>query len=531
VAVIRNLMVKVGADISDMQKKMNTAQATISNTASFIKKAFIGGAIATGIKTIGQGIFNMAQETGAYADEIINLSKKTGLSTDKLQELRYATKQLDVDFASVGLATKAFTVKLREAVKPTSETARAFKALGVNILDSKHKVRPINELFTESIRNLSELKDETDRNLVASMLFGKQFDALIPIFEAGQGEIDRLSEKANRLGLVMSGEGLDAAAKYTDAYDEMTDRIAATKREIAMQFIPVIKNDLIPALESITPVAVKATEGIVSIFKATFTQLESWMDVLENWVPIKGKNKGTGSKFGLGNIKTLGEKLFDEALKRDPALNKILDKAKNFDPNKIEKKPETQKNRTLKTNLQDVLSSSDKAAKGIEKTKTAVSQFVTEYDRMRQAFRDAYGMFDKLQKQATISGSQLLRNLTNQAKAMKQWQESRQKIQANSNISSALKNELTSMGPESGSQLAKLLKTTDSATWKKISEQFGLKGQYATQAAQSQMGGQLGAKATQIIFQITGNNITNDRDIEMLTDKITSKLKIAGVPI
>jgi hypothetical protein len=99
------------------------------------------------------------------------------------------------------------------------------------------------------------------------------------------------------------------------------------------------------------------------------------------------------------------------------------------------------------------------------------------------------------------------------------------------NISDPLRQELLGLGPEYARQLTRLLSTTSTSQWQEISSLFGERSTFATTAAQQQMAGQVGQKATQIIFNITGNQIMSDRDIEPLTDKIVTKLKLAGVPI
>jgi len=264
--------------LNDISNKLKSAGDKMISAGKTMSMYITAPAIAA-----GAGILKLANEAGKYADEIGLMAEKTGFSTKSIQELQYVTNQLDVPFESVQSSITQFTNKLKEAVKGTGDTAQALNALGISMEDSAGKTRPINDVYMEVINKLGEMRNESDRNILASALFGRSWSELAPLLNAGGDAINQLIDDANRLGLIMSKEGIDAARKYTDHMDRLKLQFKVTSAEIGNAFIPLITDTLVPFIESKVVPTIKSFAGHI-------TELINW---------FKGLNPNIQATIGI----------------------------------------------------------------------------------------------------------------------------------------------------------------------------------------------------------------------------------------
>jgi len=269
-------MVKIGADLSEMQQGLNAAAKDLDK---FGKKMMGIGqnltkSITVPIVAIGAAIYKSADNAGQFADEIGLMSEKTGLSVETVQELKYVTKQLDVEFGAIQTSVSAFTNQLKSSQDGTGYAADALKKLGIEMKNADGSMRPLGDLYTESLSKLGGLTNETERNILASSLFGRQFSELIPILNAGQGTVDALAKKSNELGLVMSGTNIQALRDFTDIMDSLKSQFEFAIVEIGTAFMPLIQDTLVPFLKDTVIPAFKDIANAIKDIINWFSNLD-----------------------------------------------------------------------------------------------------------------------------------------------------------------------------------------------------------------------------------------------------------------
>lgn len=251
-SLLARLFVKISSDQSALDKGLSTTQNKLMSAGRSMSMA--GAAMTKGITlpaiAAGTALISMTGRIAKGADEIDKMSIRTGISRENLQGLRYVTDQVGVSFQSLQSSTAIFTNNLRSAQAGTGEATEAFKALGISMEDASGNIRPINELYMESIRGLAGMEDTTQRNINASRLFGRQFIELLPLLDAGEEGIEQLMKRAQDLGLVMSDEDVASLVKYQDAMSEVTMGLGAAWREIAINFAPIMSDTLIPIVQN-----------------------------------------------------------------------------------------------------------------------------------------------------------------------------------------------------------------------------------------------------------------------------------------
>lgn len=204
----------------------NVAQKT--KALSGAGAAVAGGLLATGANAIKS------------ADDLATLAKRTGLSTEMLQKFSYASDMVDV-------STDELTSAMTKMKKNMGDNPAAFEALGVSVTNADGTFRSLEEVFYDSLAALSQIGDETERDLAAMDLFGKGADSLATIIDDGGASLQEYGAKAQEMGLIMSDETIGKLTATGDTIDELKAKTSATLLEVGAELL----ENLAPAIETI----------------------------------------------------------------------------------------------------------------------------------------------------------------------------------------------------------------------------------------------------------------------------------------
>jgi hypothetical protein len=274
-STVARLMVSIGADMSEFQKEIRKVHRRVEPLAQSLNK--MGNTLTKNVTlpivAAAGGLLLAANRTAAYADEIDKMSVRTGISRQQLQELKFITDQTGVSFDAVQSVIESFTRRLPSMEKGTSDSAKAIEALGIELRDNEGQLRSMDKIFNETLLSLSRMENTTERNALATQIFGRRFFEIVPLLDAGEKGIKELTARAHELGLVMSDEGIDAAVEYKDMMSELRQEFAAVGRDITMQFIPVLKGTVIPLIRKDIIPLVKNLAGFIGTTAEKFGEL------------------------------------------------------------------------------------------------------------------------------------------------------------------------------------------------------------------------------------------------------------------
>ena len=212
----------VGDKISSVGEKM----APVSAAAA----GLVGGLTALGYKSV------------TAADDLNTLSKQTGISTDELQKMKYASDLVDVSVENI---TGAIRKMKGNMGKDTGAAAEAFAQLGVSTRTASGEMRPAIDVFYETLAALSQVANETERDQLAMDLFGKSADQLAGVIDDGGAALKAYGEEAQNLGLIMSTETLTALNDVNDTIDQTKANLTASLGELGA----VVATTLAPTVQ------------------------------------------------------------------------------------------------------------------------------------------------------------------------------------------------------------------------------------------------------------------------------------------
>lgn len=190
---------------------------------------------------IGAGLLGLGYKALQTADDLETLSQQTGLTTDEIQGMEYASELVDVSFESMSGALK----KMKKNMTGQADT---WKQLGISVTDADGNMRDATDVFYESLTALSQIENETERDQLAMNLFGKSADELAGIIDDGGESLKKYSQQAKDLGLVMDEETITAMSSLNDTVDELKANFGATLIQLGAS----LATTLAPALTTIS---------------------------------------------------------------------------------------------------------------------------------------------------------------------------------------------------------------------------------------------------------------------------------------
>lgn len=208
--------------------------------------ALVGGLGALGYKAV------------TAADDLNTLSKQTGISTDELQKMQYASNLVDVSVDDIVGSMKKMKNNMDSNSKSVQE---AWTQLGVSVRDATTgEMRPAIDVFYDTIAALSEVENETERDQLAMDLFGKSADSLAGVIDDGGAALQEYGQQAEDLGLILSGDTLNSLNTINDTLDQTKATLGASLMELGATVATTFQPAIEKAAEVISMVAQKLSE-------------------------------------------------------------------------------------------------------------------------------------------------------------------------------------------------------------------------------------------------------------------------------
>lgn len=212
--------------------------------------AVAGGAVAAGTALLG-----VANDTAAAADEIDKASIRMGISAESFQELRYAAEQSGVEVSALEKAAK--------------------------------KLEGTDLNMDEAMAQIMALGTEEERAAKAAELFGDSIAYnMAPMLQMTGEEMDAMRQRANDLGLVMSGDDVKAGVQFGDTMADITKSLKALVTQVGSAVMPAVQKfadmvlKFLPYVQSLMdeliPVAVQLADAV----------LPPLMELIEQLLPV-----------------------------------------------------------------------------------------------------------------------------------------------------------------------------------------------------------------------------------------------------
>ena len=198
---------------------------------------------------LGKAITREVLGAGSWADDLATKAAYYGLKEEELQRMEKTANLIDTSVEAIVGARKKLKSKLGNNDKGAGEVLTAM--FGEDYDSSNWE-----KVFWDAGKALMAFTDEEKQEAYAQKLFGKSWNELIPLFEAGREEY----EKLNASWSVVSQENVDKLKEMDDQYQKLQLEFDSFKTTMLSAFA----GPMTEAMESIT-----------SLFKELNTYLET----------------------------------------------------------------------------------------------------------------------------------------------------------------------------------------------------------------------------------------------------------------
>ena len=264
----------LGQKLTTVGKNMKTVGGKITSTVTKITATVTAFAAGT--------VFAM-KKAAEYGDRIDKMSQKIGMSRKSFQEWDYIMSQNGGNVETLQMGFKTLVTQIEGVQKGSKDSVKAFKALGVNVKDSNGHFRVADDVFNDVIRKLQQIKDPTQKMILANRLFGRSAAELRPLLNQEASAIDELREKANKMGLILSEQDVKNAVKFSDTMDTFSRVFQAKFATIAMK--------LMPKFSEIMEKILSKTDTIEKIMGYLFKLVEVFINLVDWFVKLDNRWK------------------------------------------------------------------------------------------------------------------------------------------------------------------------------------------------------------------------------------------------
>lgn len=363
---------KLGDEEKETSEQTNTFGDVLK--ANLTSQAIISGvkALAGVVKDVAKFFVEAVKGAAEYADEVLTLSSVTGMSTDAIQEYKYAADLLDVDFSTIQGSLSKLIKTMSSSKDGNASATEAFEKLGVSVLDTDGNMRDANEVFDEVIVALGKIPNETERDAAAMDIFGKSARELNPLIEAGADALAGFRKEAHDVGAVMDKDTLDSMGELQDAIDRFKWSWEALKRTLGAK----IGIKALPELEKVLKLFqdFAKTGDASKLVDGLFRAARQLSQKLIKGAPKFAKEFGKALGTLIGNLPEfiaagfeLGGALLEGLVKAIPDMGKAIAKAFNGS--------------MLSDSTRDAISE-------IERLSESLKDIPSRYDRMSSSLGD-----------------------------------------------------------------------------------------------------------------------------------------------
>ncbi len=165
-----SIVYKIGADISGLEKGVNRAANATEGLAATAKRlgTVLGAAFSV---TAIQGAISSTLE---YAGAINDMSARTNIGVEALQQLEFAAGQV-----GLGLSDVTSGINMMQKRLGSGEAKKAIDALGLSMKDLL-ALKPEDQFFAIA-QKIAAIKDPTAQVNTVMELFGRSGATLLPL--------------------------------------------------------------------------------------------------------------------------------------------------------------------------------------------------------------------------------------------------------------------------------------------------------------------------------------------------------------
>lgn len=238
---VGSLVVRIGADLTELQKGVQKAQGHLSK---------LGAGMRTGINIAGKYAAAMAAAGAAVAAALITkamqaidaqakLARQVGTTTAGLQAIQRAADLAGVSSQLLTSGLNAMTRRLGQAAHGTGEAKKTLDQLG---LSAERLIQlDASDAFAEISEEISKLPTAAERSAAAMQIFSDAGRNMVNLFAGGREALDAARAEIEALGVAVSDVDASTIERANDAMSSLREVFRGAINRVTVQLAPLIE--------------------------------------------------------------------------------------------------------------------------------------------------------------------------------------------------------------------------------------------------------------------------------------------------
>ena len=262
---LTNELADVNNKLEESGETSNSASQSIGNLATSITTttAVIASMISA-VQQVVQAIGEVATRSTEWADDLETLSSQIGVSTTTLQEWAYASDFVDVSVETLQGSMSKLVRSMSEAQNGSTSAQAAFDSLGVSYQNIDGSLKSTEQVFYEVIDALGGIENVAERDAMSMAIFGQSAQDLNTLIEAGSGSLQEYGKEAQQLGIIMSGDQIQALSSMQNSFDKLNNVMNASKNLLSASVAPLFAS-IADAISQVDPAILAVVGGFGSL--------------------------------------------------------------------------------------------------------------------------------------------------------------------------------------------------------------------------------------------------------------------------
>jgi len=231
-SIVIDLLMRTGSFVTDTDR----ASKRLKQFEREAKDA--GTAIGAALATAATATAALLQQSVNTMDDISKAAQRSGTTTEEFSKLNYAAGLADVAMTDLQTSLGRLTKAQAEALDPTSQQAKLFKSLGIEVTDAAGNLRSSTDVFKDFADVFEKQKGSPEIIAGGMKIFGRSFQNLIPLLKDGSSGLKDAADEAAAFGQVISTEAGANAEEFNDNLSRMKLFVTGVANAVAADLLP-----------------------------------------------------------------------------------------------------------------------------------------------------------------------------------------------------------------------------------------------------------------------------------------------------
>ena len=246
----------INKNFKALNKATNNLSRNLGNVAKMTVLPLVGSFAA-----VGASIKSCVTDLHEYGTSLFNTSKALGIASDDLAKFRYIAQLSGSSAEQMDAGLRVLNNNIaNSAAGKNKDFLKMLEKLNISFKNADGSIKTAAQLMPELAEAMKSQTTQAQKAYIAQTAFGKSGADLIQTLERGKEGFAELSKDAEKYGLVIGDDAVDASLALDDALNHQNAALKGLKLTIGSQLIPTIA----PLLEQMNDWIAQNREWIAS---------------------------------------------------------------------------------------------------------------------------------------------------------------------------------------------------------------------------------------------------------------------------